>query len=58
MSGGWAVRVPVVSYRQITSPAERKVDSFVAIIGGVFILICVLVWALAIAKLVDLYGSI
>jgi hypothetical protein len=52
------VRVPVVSYRQITSPAERKVDSFVAVIGGVFILICILVWALAIAKLVDLYGSI
>jgi hypothetical protein len=48
----------VVSYRQITSPTERKVDSFVAVIGGVFVLICILVWALAIAKLIDLYGSI
>ena len=52
------MRVPVVSYRQITSPAERKVDSFVAVICGVFVLVCILVWALAIAKLVDLYSSI
>jgi hypothetical protein len=52
------VRVPVVSYRQIPSRTEREVDPFVAVVGGVLILICILVWALAIAKLVDLYSSI
>jgi hypothetical protein len=52
------VRVPVVSYRQTTSHTERDVDPFVATVGGGFVLISILVWGLAIAKLVDLYGSL
>ena len=52
------MRIPVVSCRQLTSHTEREADPFVAVVGGVLVLICVLVWGLAIAKLVDLYGSI
>ena len=50
------MRVPVIPYRETAEFEQQEVDPFVAGVMAVFVLIGVLVWMLAIAKLVDLYG--
>ena len=47
------MRVPTIHYREVE---EQGFDSYVVGIIGAGVLLSVLVWALAIAKLIDLFG--
>jgi hypothetical protein len=52
-----AMRVPIIHYRRPQGPSERKADVAAACMLSAGILASAAVWALAIAKLVDLYSQ-
>jgi molybdopterin/thiamine biosynthesis adenylyltransferase len=50
------MRVPTVHYRKPNEPEEQRIDLAVTCILGAGVLMSAVVWALAIAKVIDLYG--
>jgi len=48
------MRVPTVPYRQADESEEPRVDPYLASVIGAGVLFSASVWALAIAKLIDL----
>lgn len=52
------MRVPSIRYRDTQATEERGDDRVLLSMFGASLLISILVWGLAIAKVIDLYGSL
>jgi hypothetical protein len=52
-----AMRVPIIHYRRPQGSGERKTDVAATFLLNAGIFLSAAVWALAIAKLVDLYSQ-
>ena len=53
-----AMRGPVIHYRRAQGQDDRKIDVIATCVLGAAILLSTVIWALAVAKLVDLYSQI
>ena len=52
------MRGPVIHYRRAQGQDDRKIDVIATCVLGAAILLSTVIWALAVAKLVDLYSQI
>ena len=53
-----AMRGPVIHYRRAQGQDDGKIDVIATCVLGAAILLSTVIWALAVAKLVDLYSQI